>query len=77
VRDDLEGARKVLAELAELGISMDEVTAELEAEGVKKFADSFVDLLAAIEERRKALAVIWARQAVAAMQPSSVLGAPA
>ncbi|GIV75000.1 transaldolase [Caldilinea sp.] len=58
VRDDLEGARKVLAELAELGISMDEVTAELEAEGVKKFADSFVDLLAAIEERRKALAVI-------------------
>lgn len=58
VRNDLEGARKVLAELAELGISMDEVTAKLEAEGVKKFADSFVELLAAIEERRKVLATI-------------------
>ncbi|PJF45846.1 MAG: transaldolase, partial [Candidatus Thermofonsia Clade 3 bacterium] len=58
VRDDLDGARNVFAELAELGVSMEEVTAELEVDGVKKFADSFVDLLAAIEERRKALAVI-------------------
>ena len=33
------------------------VTEELEADGVKKFADSFVDLLKTIDERRKELAV--------------------
>lgn len=57
VRDDLDAARRVLAELADVGISMDEVTSELEADGVKKFADSFVELLAVIAERRKALAL--------------------
>ena len=42
--------------LAQAGIDMDEVTEELEADGVKKFADSFVDLLNTIDERRKELA---------------------
>ncbi|MFN3332138.1 MAG: transaldolase family protein, partial [Caldilinea sp.] len=57
VRDDLDAARGILADLANVGISMDEVTSELEADGVKKFADSFVELLAVIAERRKALAL--------------------
>jgi len=33
---------------------MDEVTDELEREGVKAFADAFAGLLAAVDERRKA-----------------------
>jgi transaldolase len=56
VTQDVAAARQTLAALDEAGIVMDEVTAELEKEGVKKFADSFVELLDVIEERRKALA---------------------
>ncbi len=54
IQDDLEGARKVLARLESLGISMDRVTAELEAEGVKSFADAFTALLKTLDERRLA-----------------------
>lgn len=53
---ELEEARRALHDLAVAGIEMDEVTSELEADGVKKFVDSFAELLAVIEERRKALA---------------------
>ncbi|HQY94215.1 transaldolase [Caldilinea sp.] len=56
VTQEVAAARQTLAALAEAGIVMDEVTAALEKEGVKKFADSFVELLDVIEERRKALA---------------------
>jgi transaldolase / glucose-6-phosphate isomerase len=52
ILDDLDGARQTLASLEALGISMDQVTAELEAEGVKSFSDAFSAMLAAIEERR-------------------------
>ncbi|MBW7882679.1 MAG: transaldolase [Caldilineaceae bacterium] len=55
IDDDLAGAKAVLDALAAAGVDMDTVTQELEAEGVKKFADSFVELLAAIEQRRKEL----------------------
>jgi transaldolase / glucose-6-phosphate isomerase len=51
--DDLTEARLVLESLDQLGISMEQVTRELEEEGVKAFADSFVSLKATIEERRK------------------------
>jgi transaldolase/glucose-6-phosphate isomerase len=54
IQDDLDGARRTLAQLETLGISMDNVTAELEAEGVKSFADAFAAMLRAIEERRAA-----------------------
>jgi len=37
------------------GIQMDKVTAELESEGVKAFADAFTALLASVEEHRVAL----------------------
>ena len=50
--DDLETARQTLADLEAQGISMDKVTSELEAEGVKSFADAFTALLKTIDERR-------------------------
>jgi transaldolase/glucose-6-phosphate isomerase len=49
---DLDGARQTLAALEAQDISMDTVTAELEAEGVKSFSDAFTAMLQAIEERR-------------------------
>jgi len=49
---DLESARAAFDELDALGISMDEVTQELEDEGVKSFADAFTSLLDTIENRR-------------------------
>lgn len=49
----LAEAHTLLAKLAEVGISLKEVTDELEIDGVKKFSESFADLLRTIEERRK------------------------
>jgi transaldolase len=53
---NVEGARSALAELADLGISIDDVTDRLLAEGVRLFAEPFAKLLAAIERRRAAAA---------------------
>ncbi|MDP2974752.1 MAG: transaldolase family protein, partial [Anaerolineales bacterium] len=50
---DLEGARQVIADLEAAGISMAQVTQELEDEGVKAFADAFSDLLETIDDRRR------------------------
>src|SRR5687768_1378686 len=50
---DLDKAQDAIAQLEAQGISMDVVTQELEDEGVKSFADSFKQLLATIDERRK------------------------
>jgi transaldolase len=50
--EDPEGARKVMADLAAVGISIDDVTDELLAEGVRLFSEPFAKLLAAIEARR-------------------------
>jgi transaldolase/glucose-6-phosphate isomerase len=52
ILNDLDGARQTLADLEALGLSMDQVTAELEAEGVKSFAEAFTALLATLDERR-------------------------
>jgi transaldolase len=58
VRSSLEegvgAARQVLVELEGFGIAMAEVTAQLEEEGVRAFAEAFTVLLGAIEERLKA-----------------------
>lgn len=51
-----QSAHQVLESLANLGISMEQVTQELEAEGVRAFADSFRSLHEVVETRR-ALAV--------------------
>jgi transaldolase len=51
---DLDGARAALAELAALGLSLEEVTAQLLEDGVRLFAEPFAKLLATIETRRGA-----------------------
>jgi transaldolase len=53
--EDVEGARKVLADLEAAGIDYDDVVDTLEKEGVKKFADSFKELFADIESKRDQL----------------------
>jgi transaldolase len=52
ISEDLTEARFVLESLDELGISLDQVTKELEEEGVKAFAESYNSLLEKIEKRR-------------------------
>jgi transaldolase/glucose-6-phosphate isomerase len=49
----LDEAKIQLAELESAGISMNQITDELEAEGVKSFADAFKVLLDVVEDRRK------------------------
>ena len=44
-----EDARTVFSQLAELGISIEKVTADLESDGVKKFADAWNELLASVK----------------------------
>ena len=53
--DAIESAKRTMAELAEAGIDMDEVTLQLQREGVKLFADSFDQLIQTLEGRRRAL----------------------
>lgn len=50
---DLDQARQDFEDLAALGISIDQVTSELEDEGVAAFADAFSELLKTVGERRK------------------------
>ncbi len=47
--EDLDGARQVMLDLAAAGISIQQVTDDLVAAGVKQFEDAFGNLLAAIE----------------------------
>ncbi len=51
----VEEARLAMAELGALGISIDEVTDRLLAEGLRLFAEPFTKLLATIEARRKTI----------------------
>jgi transaldolase / glucose-6-phosphate isomerase len=51
--EDLDGARKTMADLAGVGIVMKDVTDKLTADGVKLFADAFDELLAAVEKNSK------------------------
>ncbi len=55
MEDDMEGARQTLAELEEIGIHYDQVTQQLQDEGVQKFADSFHKLFEGIESKQQAL----------------------
>ena len=52
--DDPEGARQTMAELAELGISIDAITDRLLDDGVRLFAEPFDRLLARIDDLRAA-----------------------
>jgi transaldolase/glucose-6-phosphate isomerase len=51
--EDLDGARKTMADLAAVGIVMKDVTDKLTVDGVKLFADAFDTLLAAVEKNTK------------------------
>jgi len=51
LEQDLAVARAQLDTLAELGISMEAITRDLETDGVRKFADSFESLLKVVAER--------------------------
>jgi transaldolase / glucose-6-phosphate isomerase len=51
VTNDIAGQREVMARLAAVGISIDDVTHQLEIEGVKSFADSYTQLLRSTGEK--------------------------
>jgi transaldolase len=48
---DVDEARAVWSSLAEVGVDMDDVAAQLEREGVASFAKSFDELIAALEQK--------------------------
>ncbi len=52
---EVDEARRVLAELDAAGVNLDDVTAQLEVDGVKSFTDSFDSLLGTIAENMEAL----------------------
>ncbi|MDP9336154.1 MAG: transaldolase, partial [Actinomycetota bacterium] len=49
--EDVEAARKVIADLADAGVDFADVTTTLEREGVESFAKSFHDALATLEKK--------------------------
>lgn len=55
LEEDLDAARLAVDKLANYQIDLDRVTDELEADGVKKFVESYDKLLAAVDSKRKAL----------------------
>jgi len=48
--EDVEGAKKVMSDLAEAGISIDKITDQLTNDGVRLFEEAFDKLLAAVEK---------------------------
>ena len=52
---DVDAARRLLDELAEVGVDYDDVVDTLEREGVQKFSDSFRELLDGIRAKRAQL----------------------
>jgi transaldolase len=55
VKRDLDGARKLLDDLAQAGVDYDDVVETLEREGVEKFADSFAELLEGVRQSSREL----------------------
>jgi transaldolase/glucose-6-phosphate isomerase len=55
LEEDLESAHDTMEVLEDVGISMQEVTDKLLAEGVKLFEEAFDKLLSAVEKKRQAL----------------------
>ncbi len=56
IYDELDGARRRMELLAEVGIDLAEVTRELEEEGVEKFADSYEALMKTIAKEQSEVA---------------------
>ncbi len=55
VEDNIQQAREELAELEKVGIHYDQVTKQLQDEGVQKFADSFHELFKGIESKKQTI----------------------
>ncbi len=55
LEQDLDGAQATLDKLAAVGISLDQVTAQILDEGIKSFSESYHKLVEGIEGKRKAL----------------------
>ena len=53
LEDDIEAARALPVALHTLGIDLDEVTRQLEEEGIRKFVEPYDKLLATLEQRRR------------------------
>jgi len=53
--DDVEGAHRIIEDLAEIDISIDEVTRQLQVDGVRLFAESFDALIQCIDDERTAI----------------------
>lgn len=53
----VDAARAAMDTLERVGIDMNEVTEELQRDGVRKFADSFDSLIEALDRKREAVAV--------------------
>ena len=57
LEENIDDARTVMDTLAQVGISMDEITKKLLDDGVRLFAESFDRLLAAVEKKRKQIRI--------------------
>lgn len=57
IREDLAGAHAAVRDLAAIGVDVDAIARELEEEGVKKFSDSYDQLLKSVAEKEKAMRV--------------------
>ena len=55
VEDNIQQAKDELEELEKVGIHYDQVTKQLQDEGVQKFADSFHELFKGIESKKQAI----------------------
>lgn len=53
LEENIPQAKSVLSTLAEVGLSYDQITQQLQDEGVQKFADSLSKLFSCIEDKRK------------------------
>jgi len=57
IHDNLDAARAAFRGLAEVGIDEKQIFRELEDDGVKKFSDSFDELMKSLEKKEKAMRV--------------------
>jgi transaldolase len=55
VEDNIQQARDELSELEKVGIHYDQVTKQLQDEGVQRFADSFHELFMGIESKKQSI----------------------
>jgi transaldolase len=62
IEEDVDGAHETMRLLGEVGIEYEAVVAQLEDEGVEKFAKSFDDLLEGIESKREKLQAVGGRR---------------